>query len=93
MQVSSAAPRVPAMTRRIAVAVGLVAGVSLMLFSQWLRGREYRYFAEGITALGGGVLYLSVYAGWNFYNLFSSGQAFAAMIAATANFHSKRIAR
>ena len=66
------------------VAFGLISGVSLVIFSQWLRARGYRYFAEGITALGGGVMYLSLYAGWDFYKLFSSGQAFAAMIAVTA---------
>jgi uncharacterized membrane protein len=66
------------------VLLGVISGVSLMIFSQWLRGRGYKYFAEGITALGGGVLYLSLYAGWDFYKLLSSGQAFAAMIAATA---------
>jgi len=67
------------------VALGLISGVSLMSFSQWLRSRGYSYFAEGITALGGGVLYLSLYAGWDFYKLLSSGQAFAAMIAVTAS--------
>jgi uncharacterized membrane protein len=66
------------------VAFGLLSGVSLMILSQWLRSSGYRYFAEGITALGGGVLYLSLYAGWEFYKLLSSGQAFASMIAATA---------
>jgi uncharacterized membrane protein len=66
------------------VTLGLISGVTLMIFSQWLRSRGYRYFAEGITALGGGVLYLSLYAGWDFYNLLSSGQAFAAMVAVTA---------
>jgi len=66
------------------VTLGLVSGVSLMIVSQWLRRRGYRYFGEGITALGGGVMYLSLYAGWDFYKLFSSGQAFAAMIAVTA---------
>jgi uncharacterized membrane protein len=65
------------------VALGLITGVSLMIFSQWLRSRGYRYFAEGITALGGGVLYLSLYAGWDSYKLLSSGQAFAAMTAVT----------
>jgi uncharacterized membrane protein len=66
------------------VALGLISGVGLMSLSPWLRSRGYRYFAEGITALGGGVLYLSLYAGWDFYKLLSSGQAFATMIAVTA---------
>lgn len=66
------------------VALGIISGVGLLISSQWLRGRGYGYFSEGITALGGGVLYLSLYAGWDFYKLFSSGLAFAAMIAVTA---------
>jgi uncharacterized membrane protein len=66
------------------VTLGVICGISVMIFSQWLRTKGYRYFAEGITALGGGVLYLSLYAGWDFYKLLSSGQAFASMIAATA---------
>jgi uncharacterized membrane protein len=66
------------------VVLGLISGASLMIVSQWLRSSGYRYFAEGIAALGGGVLYLSLYAGWDFYKLLSSGQAFAAMIAVTA---------
>jgi uncharacterized membrane protein len=65
------------------VALGLISGISLMIFSHWLRTKGYRYFAEGITALGGGVLYLSLYAGWDSYKLLSSAQAFAAMIAVT----------
>jgi len=66
------------------VVLGVFSGVGLLVFSQWLRGRSYPYFSEGITALGEGVLYLSLYAGWDFYHLFSSGQAFVAMIAVTA---------
>jgi uncharacterized membrane protein len=56
-----------------------------MIFGQWLRARSrsYKYFAEGITALGGGVSYLSLYAAWNFYQLFSNVAAFAAMILVT----------
>jgi uncharacterized membrane protein len=65
------------------VTLGMISGISLMIFSQWLRARGYRYFAEGITALGGGVLYLSLYSGWDSYKLLSSAQAFAAMIAVT----------
>ena len=66
------------------VVIGLASGVGLLVFSQWLRGRGHIYFSEGITALGGGVLYLSLYAGWDFYKLFSSELAFAGMIGVTA---------
>jgi uncharacterized membrane protein len=65
------------------VVLGLVSGGGLLVFSRWLRSRSYIYFSEGITALGEGVLYLSLFAAWNFYQLISTGQAFAAMVAVT----------
>jgi uncharacterized membrane protein len=65
------------------VVLGLVSGAGLLVFSRWLRSRSYVYFSEGITALGEGVLYLSLFAAWNFYQLISTGQAFAAMVAVT----------
>jgi uncharacterized membrane protein len=66
------------------VAVGILAGAGLLGFSQGLLGRGYLYFSEGITALGSGVFYLSLWAGSNYYNLFSLDVAFFAMIAVTA---------
>lgn len=66
------------------VALGVLAGAGLLGFSHWLLGRGYLYFSEGITALGAGVLYLSLWAGSNYYNLFSLDVAFFAMIGVTA---------
>jgi uncharacterized membrane protein len=66
------------------VAIGLLAGAGLMVASQWLLGRGYQYFSEGITALGGGVLFLSLYAAWSFYSLIPHPVAFAGMIVVTA---------
>jgi uncharacterized membrane protein len=66
------------------IAIGLVAGVALMVLSQWLLGRGYRYFSEGIAALGGGVLFLSLYAAWGFYGLIPLAAAFVGMAAVTA---------
>jgi len=66
------------------VAIGLIAGTGLMVASQWLLGRGYRYFSEGIAALGGGVLFLSLYAAWSFYALIPQPVALGGLIVVTA---------
>jgi len=66
------------------IAIGLVAGVALVAYSQWLLGRGHVYFSEGIAAAGAGVLYLSLYAAWGFYELVPQAVAFAGMVLVTA---------
>lgn len=66
------------------VAIGLVAGTSLLVLSQELLRRGYRYFSEGMAGLGAGVLYLSLFAAWSFYGLLPQPMAFGGMIAVTA---------
>ena len=43
------------------VAIGLLAGSALFPVSQWILGRGYTYFSEGITGLGTAILYLSIW--------------------------------
>jgi len=52
--------------------------------SQWLLGRGYSYFSEGIAALGAAVLYLSIWAGCHYYTLFTRDVGFVAMIVVTS---------
>ena len=66
------------------VAIGLLAGIALLIASQRLLGKGYTYFSEGITALGGGVLFLSIFAAFDFYDLIPQTVAFACLIAVTA---------
>jgi uncharacterized membrane protein len=66
------------------VAVGIVLGAAMLPWSQWLLGRGYSYFSEGIAALGQATLLLSIWAGCRYYTLFSTNVGFAAMIAVTA---------
>lgn len=66
------------------VAIGLLAGTVLLVYSQWLLRRGYLYFSEGIAGLAAGVLYLSLYAGWDYYKLFSQAAAFGGMVVVTA---------
>ncbi|MGH9814852.1 MAG: DUF2339 domain-containing protein [Candidatus Acidiferrales bacterium] len=66
------------------IAIGILFGAGLLVFSHWLLRRGYQYFSEGITGLGVGVLYLSFWAGSGYYRLFSLNMAFFAMMAVTA---------
>ncbi|HXN64097.1 MAG TPA: DUF2339 domain-containing protein [Candidatus Acidoferrales bacterium] len=66
------------------IAIGIAIGAALVVSSYLLLQRKYRYFSEGIAALGAAVLYLSLWAGWHYYQLFSQNVAFAFMIVVTA---------
>lgn len=65
------------------VTIGLLFGAALFPFSHSIFKRGYTYYAEGLTALGAAVLYLSVWAGWHYYRIFSQGLAFPLMIVIT----------
>lgn len=66
------------------VAIGILLGALMLPWSQWLLGKGYAYFSEGIAALGEATLYVSVWAGCQYYSLYSRDVGFAAMIAITA---------
>jgi uncharacterized membrane protein len=66
------------------VGIGLLAGSALFPWSQRLLEKGYRYFSEGIAGLGAAILYLSLWAGWHYYQIFSQSAAFAMMIVVTA---------
>lgn len=66
------------------VAIGIVLGGLMMPWSSWLLGRGYSYFSEGIVALGEATLYLSVWAGCQYYHLFSTDVGFLGMIVITS---------
>jgi len=65
------------------VLIGLVAGAGLIAWSERFRMRGYAAFSYSLKAIGGGVLYLSLWAAFSLYHLVDSGVAFAAMIAVT----------
>ncbi len=65
------------------VALGLVGGTVLLAFSQTLLRRGYLYFSEGFAGLGAGILYLSLWAGWDYYKLFPQAASFIGMILVT----------
>lgn len=66
------------------VLIGLVSGLALAGYGEWLAARKMRYFAEGMSALGTGVVYLSGYAAWDFYALVPQPAAFAFLALVTA---------
>lgn len=66
------------------VAIGTVLGASMLPWSQWLLRRGYSYFSEGIAGLGAAVMYLSIWAGCQYYSLYSHDFGFYAMIVITA---------
>jgi len=65
------------------VAIGLVAGILLVIWSERFRLRGYEIFSFTLKALGIGVLYLSLWASFQVYHLLPSGMVFAAMIIVT----------
>jgi uncharacterized membrane protein len=66
------------------VGIGVLLGASMLPWSHWLLQRGYAYFSEGIAGLGAAVLYLSIWAGCQYYKLFSLDVGFFAMIVITA---------
>jgi len=66
------------------VVIGILSGALLLAWSDWLLKRRYPYFSEGIAGLGAGVLYLSLYAAWDYYHLLSQATIFVGMIVVTA---------
>ncbi len=66
------------------VGIGVLLGAAMLPWSQWLLKRGYSYFSEGIAGLGAAVMYLSIWAGCQYYKLFSLDVGFFAMIIVTA---------
>jgi len=66
------------------VAIGLLAGIAVVVWSERFRGHGYKVFSYSLKAVGIGVLYLSLWASFQLYHLIPSGVAFTAMLAVTA---------
>ncbi len=67
------------------VAIGLVAGIAVVFWSERFRSRGYRIFSYSLKAVGIGVLYLSLWASFQVYHLMPSGAVFACMFIVTAS--------
>jgi len=66
------------------VAIGLLAGIAVVVWSENFRRRGYLIFSYSLKAVGIGVLYLSLYAAFQVYSLIPGGVAFTMMFAVTA---------
>jgi uncharacterized membrane protein len=65
------------------VAIGLVAGAAVVLWSERFRRQQLPAFSYALKAVGSGVLYLSLWASFQLYHLVPAPVAFAAMVAVT----------
>ena len=66
------------------VAIGLLAGIAVVIWSERFRTRGYTIFSYSLKAVGVGVLYLSLWAAFHVYSLIPGGVAFLAMLIVTA---------
>ena len=66
------------------VAIGLLAGIAIVVWSERFRAKGYKAFSYSLKAVGIGALYLSLWAAFQVYNLVPSGVAFVMMLTVTA---------
>src|SRR5436305_2724998 len=62
------------------VAIGLLAGIAVVVWSDRFRARSYTAFSFSLKAVGIGTLYLSLWAAFQVYHLVGSGVAFVMML-------------
>ncbi|GAB6181939.1 hypothetical protein JCM14036_32580 [Desulfotomaculum defluvii] len=63
--------------------IGYLTGVVFLVSGDILMRRNYRYFSQGFTGGGIGIVYLTTFAAANYYHLIGSGTAFALLILTT----------
>jgi uncharacterized membrane protein len=73
---------VPTPTGRLIL--GLIAGAALVLWSERFRRKGFAPFSYSLKAVGSGVLYLSLWAGFHLYGLLPTEAALGLMILVTA---------
>jgi uncharacterized membrane protein len=67
------------------VSLGLLAGIAVIIWSEWFRVHAYAVFSFSLKALGLGMLYLSLWASFQVYEQISWAVAFLAMTTVTAS--------
>ena len=65
------------------VSIGFVVGLLLVVLGWRFHRKDYAIFAQGLFGAGIGILYLSVYAAFNYYHLVAQPVAFVMMWAVT----------
>jgi len=66
------------------IVIGLLAGAAVVLWSERFRRNGMAAFSYALKAVGSGVLYLSLWAGFHLYHLMPSWLALTAMLLVTA---------
>jgi len=66
------------------VIIGVLAGALTLFAGDLLWHRGQKVFAQGVTALGMGILYLSFYAAFGYYKLIPQAAALVLMLVTTA---------
>jgi uncharacterized membrane protein len=66
------------------VALGVLAGFATLAFGEYTWRRGYRIYAQGITATGIAILYISFWAAFQLYQLLPQGFVFLLMALVTA---------
>jgi uncharacterized membrane protein len=65
------------------IAIGLLAGIGLILWSERFRSRGHKPFSYSLKAIGIGTLYLSLWGAFQVYHLIPASAAFVAMMIVT----------
>jgi uncharacterized membrane protein len=66
------------------VAIGLISGIAVILWSERFRGKGSVFFSYSLKAVGIGTLYLSFWGAFQLYHLIPADVAFIAMALVTA---------
>ena len=66
------------------IAIGLLVGIGLVLWSERFRRRNYAVFSYSLKAVGIGTIYLSLWGAFQIYHLIPAAVAFVAMAVVTA---------
>jgi uncharacterized membrane protein len=67
------------------IAIGLLAGIGVVVWSESFRKRDYAAFSYSLKAVGIGTLYLSLWGAFQIYHLIPAAAAFVAMAIVTAS--------
>ncbi len=67
------------------VAIGLIAGIAVIVWSESFRRKGSAAFSYSLKAVGIGILYLSLWAASQYFHLVPASVAFVAMILVTAS--------
>lgn len=62
------------------VVIGFIGGITLLAAGNLMMKRHYRYFSQGFSGGGLGILYLTTFAAANYYHFFSPLVAFSILV-------------